>query len=504
MFARKSLLISVSQITSALLGYIGLFFIARFMGPETVGVLGFGISFVGLFSFIANLGFLGAHIKRVSEGKDLGKCIGTYLTIKVVLLLITALSVICSIAVWKFVLGMGFEHSVQETVVYIILLQTILAGFYDVMSNTFTARMEIAKDQISWVVDSVTRVPVVICFVTLGLDIVAIAFAYFFGVLCRLLAALYFFKEYPINRFDKDYFRSYLSYAAPLALLSVVGTIALYFDKTMIQLFWGAVDVGYYFGVQRLLAVMVFITTPITVMIFPTISKLHANNQIESIKKLMHTTERYLLMVVFPLAAIAIALSRPIIHIFLSDDFLPAVSILQLLVIWETISVLNIPYKNLIPGIGKVKALAKIGILAVILNIVLNLIFIPTSIYGIKFFGLGALGAALASLISIVVTFIAYSVVAFRLTGAKPSICIIKHLGSAIIVGVSLYQASKFLFIDTWYQFFGVCAIGIAIYVGILYALREFTKEDFHFFLDTLNLRKMVDYVKSELRRHKR
>jgi hypothetical protein len=40
----------------------------------------------------------------------------------------------------------------------------------------------------------------------------------------------------------------------------------------------------------------------------------------------------------------------------------------------------------------------------------------------------------------------------------------------------------------------------LGIYLGILYLLREFKKEDFHFFVDTLNIKKMISYIKEEFK----
>jgi len=62
------------------------------------------MGFVGLFNFIADLGFSSAHVKRISEGKDLGECIGTFATIKILLTVIMVALVIGGIAIWKYVL----------------------------------------------------------------------------------------------------------------------------------------------------------------------------------------------------------------------------------------------------------------------------------------------------------------------------------------------------------------------------------------------------------------
>ncbi|PJB21789.1 MAG: flippase, partial [Euryarchaeota archaeon CG_4_9_14_3_um_filter_38_12] len=81
MIARKSMLIILTNGVNAVIGLVGLSLLAKFWGnfaPTALGIVAFAMSFLGMFAFISDLGFSGAHVKRISEGKDLGKCIGTY------------------------------------------------------------------------------------------------------------------------------------------------------------------------------------------------------------------------------------------------------------------------------------------------------------------------------------------------------------------------------------------------------------------------------------------
>ena len=42
--------------------------------------------------------------------------------------------------------------------------------------------------------------------------------------------------------------------------------------------------------------------------------------------------------------------------------------------------------------------------------------------------------------------------------------------------------------------------VGISIYFAILYMFKEFRREDFNFFMDTLNVKKMLVYIKEEIK----
>jgi len=42
---------------------------------------------------------------------------------------------------------------------------------------------------------------------------------------------------------------------------------------------------------------------------------------------------------------------------------------------------------------------------------------------------------------------------------------------------------------------------GLGVYLGVLYAMREFTRKDVDFFMETLSPFKMVQYVKREMKK---
>ncbi|MEM2508798.1 MAG: oligosaccharide flippase family protein, partial [Candidatus Thermoplasmatota archaeon] len=126
MIARKSALIILMQLTNAFLGYIALKFIAIYMQPWEYGVIGFAYGFVSIFSIFGDFGFNSAHIKRVSEGKDMEKCLSTFALTKLFLSFSMTFLVFLTIELWKFS-GRGFESDAHEKALYIILFSFILS-----------------------------------------------------------------------------------------------------------------------------------------------------------------------------------------------------------------------------------------------------------------------------------------------------------------------------------------------------------------------------------------
>ena len=84
MLAQKIMLSYGSRLFIQLIQIIASIVVARVAGPTVLGTVAFGLAFVSMFEFLASFGIGPAHVKLVSEGQDLGKCISTYSVLKTV------------------------------------------------------------------------------------------------------------------------------------------------------------------------------------------------------------------------------------------------------------------------------------------------------------------------------------------------------------------------------------------------------------------------------------
>ena len=485
-----------------LLGYVGLYFIYQYKLEYEYGVIAFALAYVGLFSFLANLGLARAHIKHVSEGKDLGKCIGTYIVIKIVLIGVLVGSVIGTIFFWKYIIRRGFEAPEHEIIIYAMLLFYVLLELAHIANHTFSARRETAKEKIPTIIDPIVRVPLIILVALFSLGVFALAGAYILGMAAFLIVSIILFRDYPVKKFDKPLFRSYYKFALPLIVSGALGTAMRNVDRVMIQLFWNSESVGYYFGVERVIGVVLMVSFAATTLLFPQMSEHHGKNKLGKIRELSRASHRYVSMVVVPCTILLILYSKPILNLFSTTFAHNASTLLQILAFYTFFLSLSRLFTNEVIAVGRPGIVAKIGITVAITNITLNMLFIPKDIksLGITLFGMGAVGAALALLISAIIGFVLYGIAAYKIAGIKPPYNILLHIFSGCIMGLVLFGLTIFIQIVRWYEVVGICLLGVAIYLAILYILREFTKNDFNMFWNALHPGKMKDYVKTELK----
>jgi len=492
-----------TQVLNGILGYLAIFMVARYMdAPDyALGVVSFAYGLVAIFNVFGNLGFEHAHIKRISEGKDLAACMGTFVAVKMVLTGFMGILLVVCLLVWKYLLGRGFESPEHETAVYVMLLYFSLWSLTQIMRSTFRARRETAKEQIPMFFETLARVTATIYIITVGWGAVALAWTYVAGELAVFFTALLFFKGYSIGRPSWGYFKSYVQFALPLAFVVASTKIMTNIDKVLIQLFWNATEGGNYFAIFRLCRFLDMATLAIGTLLFPTISALHARNDSVGIKKLSLLSERYLSMIMVPIVFLMIFLSRPIIHVMLSNKFYPAVPILQILPLFVLFDAMERPYQVKLIGMNLPHFARNRILLMVAINVGLNLILVPKDIrfLGIDLLGLGGEGAAIATVVAYFVGLVYTRIVVWKVSGITVNFRIGYHFLAALIMGFVVSLLTEYYLIVRWYELAVFGLMGLGIYLSILLLVKEFTRSDFDLFMDTLNVKKMFIYIKEEL-----
>ena len=531
MIARKSFLIIISYFFTRFLGWIGLVVLAKLWGefaPDALGIIGFSMSFLALFNIIADLGFSRAHVKRISEGKDLGACIGTFAAIKIFLTGLMVTIVFTGIFIWKNVFHGEFLNATTESVIVVFVIYYIFVNLSQIATVTFEGRKRIAKRQITQM-SQVVKTPLMVLVALAGVSIVGIAPAvswpeflqplqqflanhaigslamtYAFAMMMTFFIGMWFLRKYPLKKPNWALFKSYFSFALPIMLFSITGVISVNVDKIMIGYFWTSTEVGYYFTVQQILEVITVLYIAVGTVLFPTISEYHSSNNLEKIKQTTHLAERYISLIIIPPIVVILVFANPLINIILNSAFLPAAPVLIILAIYIFIRSLSYSYGSLIRGMNRPGIALKIGLAICISNIILNYLFIPKEGLLSSIDINGPTGAAIATTISTLIGFLGLRIIVKKFAGLKmwqshtP-----RHIIAGLVMGGVLYLLAfrtSFFPVVYWYHLLIFAGLGLAIYLSVLFLLKEFKKQDLHFFLDILHPKEMFKYISSELK----
>lgn len=527
MLGRKTTLVIANTLVGGILGYAALKVIALYMGAGVYGQLAFAIGLMGTVSFLTDLGFYRAHLKRVSEGQDVGDCIVTYGALSFVMAGTYMALVFLALTVNRVFLHRPFV-STTETAVVLIAAYNAALIIRKVGGGTFYALRENARSELVVLSEHLVRVPATILFALFYasakgrqgpifdlLRDVSPGFARFvfahgadFLAVAMLAAAatsaavslIVVAKKHPLGEFDMDLLRKYAAFAAPVMVASAVTSVSTYIDKAAIGFFWTEAEAGRYYGVQRLLAFLSVVQNAVGTMLFPAMSEQHASGNHDRLRSLISRSLRHLSMLLVPAAFGLTVLARPSIRILLSNEWLGADVILSILAFTTVIQGFTTPFGSSIWGSDRPKTMASINILRALLTVGLTMVLVPSALFGVPLFGLRGEGAALALLAASVVT-VALQV---RAAEARPGLDLVPRLAKHWIAGLGMALVLWWLQLNVfpvvrWFHLLAYVGLGAGIYYALLVVLGEFKREDWEFYRQSLHPAKMARYIRREL-----
>jgi O-antigen/teichoic acid export membrane protein len=263
----------------------------------------------------------------------------------------------------------------------------------------------------------------------------------------------------PEGTFD---WRKLLHYAWPMTLFLVAYefliTIDLYLVKGILR---DDILTGLYNGAITVGRIPYFLFYALTIIILPAVSKSTSSENHAETKKLISQSLRFMVMFLTPIAILMSVYSAQILRIFYGKPFIGAAGPMSILM--GGVAFLTIFYVMAfaLNGAGRVKAPMTIAFVGLATNIALSYFFIHA--YGIT-------GAAIATSITSGVAMLLILAYSYKFFGYLFNFFSFLKI---ILASAILYFVSRF-FPGGQYIFILWSAILFAIYIFLLYILREF------------------------------
>lgn len=501
MIARQSGIVLANNIVGAGLGLVVLFLMVRYMGAEIVGMRAYALTLVSLLGIVARLGFPTTHVQRLGQGEDVAASNGTYLVLKSLLATAFALLALGAGWVWFVVLGRSTTDT-TPTALWLAFGIILVQAIRDVPVNTFQGLRRIGDREA--VLASNTLVTVVltawvaIAFaashgrwtpapgvgawlaqalgatspMTIGRGVDLAMWAFFVGEVAALALAILLFvrARIPIGRPRPGMYRTYLAFTAPVMLLALGETVGKWLSLVMVGFWWDAKEVGQYYAAAKLTEGFLLLPLSMAVVLLPTLSRLHRRTP-EEARSLALEAERWVSIVSWAPLAVILAANAACVHILLSGQFTRAGPILAVLGGQALISGLLVPAQTLAVAMGKPALAARIILISLAVDIVLDVLLVPDHIGPLHTAGLGGLGAAVASLLAALVALVWYAA-----AGLARPLRLARHafaaVGCALVFGL-LPEPTRF-----W----NLALYGLLLasaYLALLAALGEVHRRDF-------------------------
>jgi len=273
-------------------------------------------------------------------------------------------------------------------------------------------------------------------------------------------------RHFPKNSAETFNWKKLLNYAWPVTLFmlfyELLISLDLYFVKALLM---DDSLTGIYNASLTVARIPYYLFYALTMVMLPSISRTTAKGDKAETNRIITQTFRMMVMLLVPIAVFMMVYADPLIRFFFGGKYVGAVSATQILipgVIFLTIFYVMCFALN---GAGKVKIPMYTALFGMILNAILNYILVLK--YGIN-------GSALATAITSTV------ITLFILIYAQRFFCQLirfRQLFNFLLAGAAMYGISFFFPPQKWiFLLWGAILSGV--YLLVLIALKEFTRED--------------------------
>lgn len=470
--------------------------VARIAGPTVFGILAFGLSYVSLVNMFVAFGFGSAHLKMVSEGRDISKCITAYALMTIINITLLTIGVTGLFLLQKHVFNVQFESPVHEKVIFIYLLFQIVNALLAIPNMTFAARLEFAKKSIPHVIQlffyNVGRIVIVL----MGYGAIAISWLHVASFLIVIPLTLRYFKEYSFGPIDREYVKISFKYAVPLFFISTAYGLTHYFDKVLLQFYISSEGLGYYGASQKIGGLISMLGGSMGILFFPLFSNYISAGKTKLVAHKISVFFRFCSLFIMPMVFILLFHSDVIITLLLGAKYAPSIMPMKFFTFSSFIYLMNLPFGNVITGAGRFKK-------GMFINIVSSLFYISTLIVLIhpRFLQLGLLGASLAVLSYNLFNTNIYMLYAKRIIpeiSLKPLFRTVLSVSVTCVIFGLLSVYLKRIYPGLWSSVTIMVMNTVMIYLSLI-LIKAIRRTDYDTILALVNPSKMNEYVKNEV-----
>jgi O-antigen/teichoic acid export membrane protein len=475
-----SAIVFTAIVVSGLIGMLLRMFLTRSLSVEDYGLFTAVFVFVSLFGILHDLGLNQALIKYIPEFSVNGRLDRIKSSVSFVLIFFAGLSFL--ITVLLFVFSGQIAEGFFRTEAAVIPLRIFSIWFFSVTfyyvfnaANQGFQNMRMYSLMQFFDTTSVFLLAVLLIGV-FGYGVNGVALAYLFGgIVLSFLTFSLFRWQYPRifkekTSIDKPLIKTLFKFAFPVLLSGLAGMISNNIDTLTITAFRSLNDVGFYQAAQPAARMLWYLSTALTVVLFPMISELWARREQKLLGQALHFLIKFSLILIIPVALVLIAFPEIVLRLLFGSSYLPGSTALQILATAAIIYTLYAILGSVMSGIGKPIVNTKVIALMACLNLAGDLVLVP--IFGIE-------GAAVSTFASYLLGLALLFYYSRKLIGLTiPSLPIVKAIGGGLLTLLLIFDLKSILVLPTWPKAFAVVIPSLVFYGVWILVTRAMTKDD--------------------------
>jgi len=488
MIGRKSVLALISHLVVQICNGVVYFFAVTKFLPLQFGYYQIASSIIVIFSLLSTLGFEDAHVKIIAENKNLNEAFTTYVIIKIVLIIFSAL-ITLSLVFLQLQYGLISNNKEQLLVILIVGINNLFIAVSSIYQLSFRGTLKFAKLEFPIMVGTINGT----IFSLISILIFENFLLYLIGNILSnsiiLILYIKFGKSFHFTHINFSHIKRYLflsmSFLIPIILLNLrraLGPLLFlnYFDEELL---------GVYSVITSFFTMILFLEKSFTFVLVPKFTKLISTQSLKKLKSSIFLYSKYTAIINGITIIAGIIFAEVFLKYILGQFYFEkGLSFFYAYLLTLLAFPLMAPYSSLIIATEKMKIYLAMEILSFVFSMIFWIFFLPQlNIIGIM------LGGWIALIPNIIIARL-YCVKRFDVDKLK------KHefwnlIFLFILILISFIVATKQ--IPLYFTVLTFLIIS-GFYLVFLFSTKILTKKDIKYILESISLKKMVNYIQEE------
>lgn len=385
--AGQSLLLAIGRGGAKMLNFLGFLIVARSLGPVAYGGFTFALSLASVLAFIPNMGLDPLYSREVASGRlKASDLLGTVLHLKL-------LGSGCFLVVYLSLVELSATSAPVRESALPIAVAMILLAFGDTWRTVLIAAGRAGLAGALEVVPAMVFLGMSMAVVRMTPTAESASLSFVSGqIAVGILGSMVVLRlvgKPHVSRAPGTHLQV-MKMAAPLMLIWFLSDLYLRIDMTLLYYFRGDGETGFYGASYRLVEGMVSAALVVCSVALPRMAAAWAKG-IAEWRRECSRAHQILMLIAVPAAVILTAFPKQITLLLYGSKFAESAQSLRILGPATLLLGLGFVYASALTSIGLVWVQFRITVVALIVNVLLNCLWIP------RFAGPGA---ALATLVA--------------------------------------------------------------------------------------------------------
>ena len=476
LFTQRIGLVGITKLLVGLSGIILLPILTKNIPIEDYGIWAQISVTIGLIPAVVMLGLPFTMVRFLAAAKKREEIQEGFYSIAFIVLFTSAIASLLLFLFSEPIAAGLFDNNL--TIARILPLIVFIACLNGLFLNFFRTFQQIKRYSIFSFMQTYLNLALVAYFVLSGYGILGAVFGLLISsAFVFLIMVFLVILEIGIKIPKFTHIREYVAFGLPTVPSNLSSWVVNSSDRYVIGIFLGTAFVGYYSPGYALGTMISMFMAPLSFMLPPVLSKYYDENNMNDVKTVLRYSLKYFLALAIPATFGLSLLSKPILTILTTPEIAsqgylitPFVALSALLTGAYAIFLQVMVLKK------KTKIVGAIWIVAAILNLGLNLIFVPY---------IGILGAAITMLLAFILAFILVTYHSFKYLRFDIDLnFILKSVFASIVMSLVIIKWNPIELLNVLIVI-GVCAV---VYAMILLLLKGVKKEEIMFFRGLFNV----------------